>query len=198
MGIDYKKRREEKYIGKKFGKLTITKEIGLSKWRKPIVLCKCDCGKDFECLLGNILYRNVHQCNSCRYVGFKNSKKSEMGLNLLLRQYKSGAKNKNIDFKLNKKEFKEITSSNCHYCGVEPSNNTHKGKSNYKNESVLEYNDYVHNGIDRIDSDLPYQKDNCVPCCKVCNKIKMDLSKDDFMVQISKIYVNMNLGGFND
>lgn len=45
-------------------------------------------------------------------------------------------------------------------------------------------------GIDRLDSYKGYTIDNCVPCCKICNKIKMDLSVDEFKNQIKLIFNN--------
>lgn len=35
-------------------------------------------------------------------------------------------------------------------------------------------------GIDRVDSRLGYSTDNVVPCCKICNRAKMDMSMFDF------------------
>lgn len=37
--------------------------------------------------------------------------------------------------------------------------------------------EFISNGIDRIDNNRGYVKENCVPCCKTCNyaKRKMDL-----------------------
>jgi hypothetical protein len=46
-------------------------------------------------------------------------------------------------------------------------------------------------GIDRIDSDKGYTIDNIVPCCKVCNKMKMDLSVAEFKKQIKLIFNNI-------
>lgn len=56
--------------------------------------------------------------------------------------------------------------------------------------------DFVYNGIDRIDSSHGYTKDNIVTCCKICNKMKMDMSLDNFIEQIYKIkehYINTSV-----
>lgn len=186
--MDYKKKREELYIGKKFGKLTIIKEVGLDKWKKPIVECKCDCGKDFTCLLGNIRFRNVHQCNSCRYMGMKGLGKGQAGLNILKIRYKSGAKVRGLEFKLSDSKFKELTSSNCFYCNEKPKLETRSNSKKYVNDGVLEYGNYVYNGIDRIDSSLGYSEDNCVPCCETCNRAKLEQSKEEFLDWVKKVY----------
>ena len=43
-------------------------------------------------------------------------------------------------------------------------------------------------GIDRIYSTKGYSVNNCVPCCTMCNKMKLNYSLEDFKTQISKIY----------
>ena len=43
------------------------------------------------------------------------------------------------------------------------------------------------NGIDRIDSSKGYVFDNCVPCCKHCNIMKMTMTIDEFINKIKKI-----------
>lgn len=45
-------------------------------------------------------------------------------------------------------------------------------------------------GIDRINSNLPYDRTNVLPCCKLCNFIKSDHSLDSFVHHIITIYNN--------
>ena len=56
------------------------------------------------------------------------------------------------DFQINFDEFKTLITSPCHYC-------------NKRNEEEA-------NGIDRVNNDLGYTKENCVPACWKCNRIK--------------------------
>lgn len=37
------------------------------------------------------------------------------------------------------------------------------------------------NGVDRVDSSRGYDKENIVPCCKICNRSKSDMSESDFI-----------------
>ena len=46
------------------------------------------------------------------------------------------------------------------------------------------------NGIDRIDSNIGYIKENCVSCCWTCNKMKNNFSQKEFLEKINKIYCN--------
>ena len=43
-------------------------------------------------------------------------------------------------------------------------------------------------GLDRIDPALPYQSGNIEPCCASCNRMKSDLTREDFVAHVSKIY----------
>lgn len=183
--MNYKKEREI-FIGQRFGRLVILEEIGKNKWKKPIVKCLCDCGKQFNAILGNIRFRNIHQCKTCRYLFKKTAEKGKAGFNKLLITYKANAKNRNIEFKLSDEDFKKLTSSDCSYCGMEPKTETKTNKT--KNKEVSEFGNYIYNGVDRIDNSKGYELKNCVACCEVCNKMKSIYSKEDFINHIKKIY----------
>lgn len=85
--------------------------------------------------------------------------------------YQRNAKNKNRNFDLSEDDFIEISNQPCVYCG----------------EYSDTYNGEPFNGIDRIDSNLGYFIDNCVPCCATCNRMKMDLDVDDWMGKMKQI-----------
>lgn len=89
--------------------------------------------------------------------------------------YKRNAKNRDLDFNLSEDEFIEISGQPCIYCG----------------EYSDTYNSIPFNGIDRINSKAGYQKDNCVPCCSMCNKMKFDYDVEEWinkMIQIINYY----------
>lgn len=44
------------------------------------------------------------------------------------------------------------------------------------------------NGIDRIDSEVGYTKENTVPCCKYCNTAKNTMSYNEFIEWIKRVY----------
>jgi len=101
----------------------------------------------------------------------KCAKKVRWG-NPLYVQYKQNAKKRNHVFALSEEEFAEINSQPCHYCGGmnEYSRISHKG-----------------NGVDRKDNSKGYVKDNCVPCCSVCNRGKGSMPYDDFIDYIQQL-----------
>lgn len=100
----------------------------------------------------------------------------------LMRQYKGAAKRRRLAWKLGVDFFKNITSSNCHYCGIAP-----KQKAWYKNA----VDTYVYNGIDRINNKIGYYKDNVLPCCKRCNHAKANMQYHEFLDLIERIHSNV-------
>jgi hypothetical protein len=71
--------------------------------------------------------------------------------------YTRGARAKGLVWQLTQTYFFGLISRDCHWCG---------GPGG---------------GVDRVDSTRGYTKDNCVPCCKICNVAKNDLSVHEFL-----------------
>ena len=71
---------------------------------------------------------------------------------------------------------------NCNYCGRVPNISDPLAPSPY-------------NGIDRIDSDKGYFKDNVVTCCKTCNFAKNTLTNEEFFAWVSNIYSHLKKKG---
>lgn len=86
------------------------------------------------------------------------------------RVYKTGAKKRNLAFKLTLEDFEKMWDNNCHYCGD-------------KIDGI---------GIDRVDNNTGYIKSNTVPCCSVCNLMKLTLRPNDFINQCVKIANKLN------
>lgn len=96
--------------------------------------------------------------NECKICG-STSKESRYNI------YKKNAKRRKLDFNLSKEDFYVLTSQPCHYCG-----------------DIKEYN-----GIDRIDSTQGYFLKNCVSCCSICNKMKLDYKYSFWLNHMKKI-----------
>ena len=75
-----------------------------------------------------------------------------------------GAERRGIPWELSYDSWDSLVQSDCHYCGIEPTNKFKYGKQ------VLGYS-----GLDRIDSGLGYTFGNVVPCCRFCNVLKSSL-----------------------
>lgn len=105
-------------------------------------------------------------------------------------EYQTNAKNRKHPFELSFDEFNKLITSPCHYCGTEP---FVRNGGHFESRRRKDQPDLYTNGIDRLDSSIGYTKENCVPCCKICNIMKGTYSEDFFIEHISKIY-NFNKG----
>lgn len=92
------------------------------------------------------------------------------------------ARKRNLVFDLSDEELDLIWSQNCYYCDEPPSNRMVAVRPDGKEEV------FVYSGIDRINSSVGYVPDNVRPCCKVCNRAKSDLSEEEFLRWVKKIY----------
>jgi hypothetical protein len=80
--------------------------------------------------------------------------------------YSRNAKSRGLSFVLTFEEFVSFWQQPCWYCGGEISTI----------------------GLDRINNQIGYTKENCTPCCIFCNRMKMDHTQKEFFQQITNIF----------
>jgi hypothetical protein len=176
--------------GQKFYKLLAIKDVTeiynpYTKKHYSMWLFKCDCGKE-KIIEGTYVKRGKTQSCGCS----QGPKKLPFGigpLNNLIANIRLGAKRRKHQFKLSREEIIDIINQNCYYCGIKPSNK-YKTKNSY----------YLYNGIDRVNNDKGYIKDNVVACCKTCNFMKLSSSKKDFLDHVDKIYKHQHKAEWNE
>lgn len=154
-------------IGEKHNMLTILKITGkedVGKRTKIRCLVRCECGQEKDVRIESVVNGKQYSCG-CNRKKNENSAQRKMFNN-----YKNSAINRGYSFDLTEQQFVSISTSNCHYCGIEPSNS----KETYGDTFVL-------NGIDRKNNTIGYVFDNCLPCCSICNRAKLDMPYDDFV-----------------
>ena len=176
-------------IGETYAYLTILKEIPPNTTKGGITFkCLCKCGNTTTITQNQILKSKKKSCGCYRkefnieklYKGIGKS-----AISYILSSYRYGAFSRSLEFHLEQQDIFNIVTKPCYYCGQEKSMNyTHKNKKGVT--SLLTY--FGYNGIDRLDSSKGYFLNNCVPCCKQCNVMKMDYSEKDFIDKIKKIY----------
>jgi len=161
----------------------IEKIINLLKEGKRII----DITKIYNCSQGAIVYfLSKNGINHKQYYTYEMRNRHRIKLDSsflrIVNYYKVNSKKNNIRFELTNDEIRQLTSSNCHYCGIEPLRIS-------KNKSGK--NTYKFNGIDKKDPKIGYILDNCVPCCWECNQLKSDYTYEEFNELINKIYINL-------
>lgn len=131
------------------------------------------------------LRNNPGSCMLCKYERRNITPTLDAPRNCVKSTYISGAKSRNLDFLLTDEEFDKLIFSNCYFCGEPPKEYQSDLKFNKTGEV------FKRNGIDRLNSDLGYFKENVVTCCPTCNLMKMTLHSDIFIKHINKIYANL-------
>lgn len=177
-------------VGQTFGKLTVLEYAGSNikyKHQRAFWKCVCACGNtkilDSSTLRGG----KVIGCGQCRtnignQHGTYNLKEYDSSFMELFRSIKNSAKNRELEFLLTEIDVRNLTKQRCHYCNSLP-----KSIKRVRNRHGQPY---VYNGIDRVNNSLGYTLDNCVPCCEMCNRMKLAYSVDQFRNQVIDIYKN--------
>lgn len=177
--------------GEKYGKLQVIQfshiHTGKTYW-----LCKCDCGNEKIVRANDMRSGKTTSCGCNMRESSKRNQKimsasnklpeGESSFNLLYAQYRESAKKRKLSFSMTKEQLKQITQSNCYYCGAPPSARKEHRRGN---------GTYFYNGVDRKDNNIGYEADNLVPCCKMCNIAKHSWPYDMFVRWVKSIYENM-------
>lgn len=98
----------------------------------------------------------------------KDNKKYDKRLIIYDLKYK--AKTRGIQWELTDIQAFELITSKCAYCDFTP---------DWPNTRV---------GIDRVDNNKDYNKDNCVPCCFICNSAKGSRTLEEFKIWVEEVY----------
>lgn len=109
-----------------------------------------------------VFYNSCKNCRNVARLKNRNIPKNKYS------EYKRSAARKKLSFNLTFSEFQTFENANCYYCGD-------------KTEGI---------GLDRVDNDLGYFKDNVVACCHKCNSFKHVYDIDEFLAHINKIFDN--------
>lgn len=165
---------EFRTLNKKFGKLTVLPYVGKRENRKELfVLTVCDCGKEtlqppYELQKGFVSSCGCARQEKDSYFNQKNHDGNvafKYGSKRHYTNSKRGALKRGYTFTLTYEQFRNvILGQQCYYCA---------------NPAT---------GLDRISSNMGYETDNIVACCKICNRMKNTLSQENFLEAIKQIY----------
>lgn len=168
--------------GQKFGRLTVLEFSHRTvKGSKIYWKCLCECGTEKNIFHYSLINGDAFSCGCYQKECAAKQKRGvpgESSKNYVYSYYRKNASLRNRCFDLGVDEFLAITQQNCAYCGIEPF------------KSALSTGDlipFVYNGVDRIDSNGGYEKDNVVACCTTCNYAKRRLTHAEFLGWIDRI-----------
>jgi hypothetical protein len=178
-------------IGKKYGKLTILNMFRNSKNRQTMCECRCECG--------NIHYTNIHNLRKSRNMSCGCSRRKiytyiERVAAIHKKLYGSTivarSKELKLDYNITLNDYIMLIKQPCYYCGALSSNYSYDKRvmkldgTFDKNHKVI----YRYNGIDRLDSNKGYLRNNVVPCCKYCNHSKSNRTSEEFVSWMKNLY----------
>lgn len=168
-------------IGEKYGSLTFIGESDFKKDGRRTGNFKCDCGRLHTTTLRNVLKGKTKSCGCNKYKGLTPHNKTinfnyskDRTFSKVKSQLKESCTKRNIKNNLTDSELYKLVTSSCFYCG-----------KTYE----------VPIGIDRINNEMNYNVGNCVPCCLVCNRMKLNFSLTEFYNHIYLIYSALNKRG---
>lgn len=181
----------------RYGRLLVVEHKGKDNRGKHLWLCRCDCGNEKVVVADNLSSGKSKSCG-CLKKEFLSKKGNQFGLykdrqvammkvqysHLKRRHTQNNMSGEILDFET----FYTLSKSNCKYCGLEYSKEIEDRLNESKNKKRLSDEVLRINGIDRVDSNIGYTKDNSVPCCKYCNFAKHTMSEEDFYVWIKRVY----------
>lgn len=189
-----KKRKKPKInIGERYGRLIVLELDGQNKHYTYMWKCLCDCGKTKVVATQHLTLNLTKSCGCLIGEVRSNMNRKEpgrAGFTALKKSYVKSAQKRDLTFELTDEQLHEIFKMNCAYCGLIPKQT--KYGSNYKTERDKQHCVYIYNGIDRVDNNIGYIKENCVPCCKKCNFMKLGMELDQFFAHIELIYKRFN------
>ena len=151
--------------------------------------CICDCGKETVKDKAKVI---GGQTRSCGCLAEETRKKfidnislpgNQSSINEVFYRYKRCAAKRGYSFELNIDEFKELVVKPCIYCGDSLTNFSRRNLRTMKEA-------FLYTGIDRYDNSLGYTVENSVPCCKICNRIKTNMSIGELEKHMIKMLNN--------
>jgi len=182
-------------LTKKIGRLTPIKPLDKRLHKRIVWLFKCDCGEIVEAPATDVLRKRKLSCGCLQKEHMKNCGKrlrsfntkpdNEGPINKLFGRYKREALKRKYEWFLTIDEFKELIIKKCYYCNSEP-----KTELCIARTKTVE-NTIIYNGIDRKDNNIGYTRDNCIPACTICNRMKMNLDYSKFLEKIQEISKNI-------
>jgi len=168
-------------VGQKFARLTVLKFNGISdKNGESLWSCNCDCGEVTITTGNRLTSGNTKSCGCYHKIRTRElftKPLSFTGTGKVLSSYTKRAEKTGLPFGLSREEFGQLLQKDCLYCGGSPSNAWR-----------VHDEDFIYQGIDRVDNERGYTVDNCVPCCMVCNKMKKAMPQGEFLNHIQKIH----------
>ena len=187
------KRNRLELTGRVFGRLTVLRRDDTSTGKRGKWICQCCCAaKTIRSIVSySLTSGKTTSCGCvCREISRKRALErnkspfnrlpyGQASFNSLISAHKARARDTARTWELSDDDARLLFKGDCFYCGKEPLQQCSRRKSNGA---------YKYNGIDRVNNDWGYIKNNVVSCCGACNWMKRHMSPTVFFLHIKSIY----------
>lgn len=160
------------FVGKKYNRWLVLEKIQ-GQDRDILFKMKCDCGYEGIRKYCSVVAIKQGKSISCgcyhseQMIQRQTKSNNHAAKTNIFNQIRGGAKARNLEFLLTFNDVMNLVFLNCYYCECKP----------YQVSRAIGGN-IIHLGIDRVDNDIGYILENCVPCCKSCNLKKREVNKN--------------------
>lgn len=163
--------------GQIFGRWTVLKCSG-KRGNFVVWHCRCACGVEKDVYAKSLRSGASKSCG-CLCVDLARKAPGYAAQTQLYTDYRvNSAKRRGLVWKISRNLFNKLTQQPCHYCGVSLSNLM---KAKYGN------GDFAYNGLDRKNNGQGYIPENVLPCCKICQRAKMDMPYAEFLGYLRRV-----------
>jgi len=104
---------------------------------------------------------------------------NESAFHAVWNDYVQASRRRKLGWGLTKDQARNLFQQPCAYCGQPP---------RAVKTIPLGRGSFTFNGIDRRDNLQGYVLTNCVACCRVCNIMKQNMSVEEFLAQVGRIW----------
>jgi len=167
--------------GSKLNRLTVVSFSHSDKRARKWYSVKCDCGSERVIMGSAMISGNTKSCGCFgkEIRRLKRISNNHSEITAIILGYKRHADRRGFKWKLTRGDVESIIIKDCLYCGTKP--------SNIKKTKNSIGDGYRYSGIDRVDSLKDYTIENAVPCCRICNYAKSNLSLKEFQEWAMKL-----------
>lgn len=143
----------------------------------------CDCMNEYSLKLTNTLKNGGNfMCRQCYAERDAANFDAHWGYKAAFSRIKKDARAANREFSIKLEEFRYLSQQNCYYCGGAPAN-----LITYRGQNSFTFRYFMYSGLDRINNEVGYTRQNVVPCCIICNRAKNSMPFKDFIDWINRL-----------
>lgn len=143
----------------------------------------CDCTNEYSLKLSNTLKNDGNfMCRRCYAERDAANFDSHWGYKAAYSRIKKDARSADRVFDIKIEEFRFLCQQNCFYCDSTPSN-----LITYRGQNSFTFRYFMYSGLDRINNDVGYTRQNVVPCCIICNRAKNSMPFKDFIDWLNRL-----------